>query len=136
MAEVRTPRCSETIDLEECLAAKAGAGDHGTLGAALAYAERGWAVFPCQGKHPLTKHGCKDATTDAAALRRLWQRFPPPNIGLATGKASGIWVLDVDGPAGEATLAELEAPMGHCPGPSWPGPAVAAGTCCSATTVS
>src|SRR4051812_30385197 len=84
MAEVHTPRCSETIDLEECLAAKTGAGDHGTLIAALAYAERGWAVFPCQGKHPLTKHGCKDATTDAAAFRRFWQRFPPPNIGLAT----------------------------------------------------
>jgi hypothetical protein len=69
-----------------------------TLTAALEYAKRGWAVFPCNGKRPLTEHGCKDATTDPEAIRRLWQRLPACNIALATGNASSIWVLDIDGP--------------------------------------
>jgi hypothetical protein len=106
---------TEAIDPGNSLSAMAWPSDHGTSGAALAYAEQGWAVFPCKGKRPLTQHGCKDATTDPMAIRQLWQQFLLPNIGLATGKPSGIWVLDVDGEAGEATLATLEAQHGELP---------------------
>ena len=78
------------------------------LEAALAYAARGWAVFPVHEtgdcKTPRTPHGFKDATTDSAAIRRWWQRWPNANIGIATG-ASGLLVLDVDD-GGEDSLTD------------------------------
>jgi len=63
---------------------------------ALAYARLGYAVFPCTpgGKAPITKHGCKDATTDANRIEAWWKRHPNANIGLAT---TGLLVVDVDG---------------------------------------
>jgi putative DNA primase/helicase len=78
------------------------------LDAALSYARRGWAVFPCRprGKTPLTPHGCKDATTDPATIRAWWARWPNANIAIATG-ASGLVVVDVDGEAGRASWQAL-----------------------------
>lgn len=66
--------------------------------AALAYARRGWHVFPCKplGKHPATPRGFKDATTDAEQIRRWWAAMPSANIGLRTGAASGVFVIDID----------------------------------------
>src|SRR5437016_6220027 len=68
------------------------------LDAALAYAARGWAVFPCipGQKEPLTAHGCKDATTDLERLRAWWAEHPAANIGCAAGAISGLTVFDVD----------------------------------------
>jgi len=75
----------------------------GTLRQALAYARRGWPVFPCQpgGKEPATRHGFHDATTDPGQINRWWQRQPGANLAIATG-LPGPDVLDVDqhGPAG------------------------------------
>jgi hypothetical protein len=57
----------------------------------------GYAVFPCRaGKAPACQHGFKDASRDPAAIQRLWHRFPGELIGVATGTASGVSVLDVD----------------------------------------
>jgi hypothetical protein len=75
----------------------------GTLAAALAYAARGWPVFPCtpdgtptpDHKAPLTPHGFKDASADPAVIRGWWQRWPAANVAIATG-APGPDVLDVD----------------------------------------
>lgn len=103
------------------------------LDAALEYAARGWRVFPvhtirggectcggrkgCKpGKHPLTDHGFKDATTDSKQIRRWWAKWPEANIGIATGKASGIIVLDIDPRnGGDQALAELESQHGSLP---------------------
>jgi hypothetical protein len=81
--------------------------------AALAYAERfGWRVHPLKpgAKTPITSHGFKDASTDPEQIRAWWTEHPDANIGIATGKDSGISVLDVDvkdGAAGELTLRGL-----------------------------
>jgi hypothetical protein len=97
---------------------------------ALRYAtDRRWPVFPLHsarngqcscgdvdcgraGKHPRTAHGLKDATTDAETIRAWWSHWPDANIGVATGAASGIIVLDVDGVAGGDSLLTLFEPHG------------------------
>lgn len=77
--------------------------------AALAYARRGWAVFPLQrrSKEPAIAGAYKAATTDVGQVSTWWHRWPDANIGLATGAVSGLWVLDIDGPEGEASFAAL-----------------------------
>lgn len=55
-------------------------------------------------------HGFKDATDDADVIARLAKRFPRANIGIATGAASGITVIDIDPRnGGDATIAKLAA---------------------------
>lgn len=68
------------------------------LDAALAYASMGWAVLPTskKTKRPLISGGSLSATTDADTIKRWWEEFPSANIGIATGKISGIWVVDID----------------------------------------
>ena len=48
------------------------------------------------GKRPLTRRGFLDATTDAAQVAAWWSRTPNANIGIPTGAASGVVVVDVD----------------------------------------
>ena len=67
--------------------------------AAIEYAKKGFAVFPLKyrDKVPLTRNGCKDATTDAAQIKAWWQKYPNANIGLATGSVSqNGFVIDLD----------------------------------------
>src|SRR5215218_6677258 len=87
------------------------------LRAALSYAARGVPVFPCEpsGKRPLTKGGFWDATTDEALIRGWWGRWPKANIGVPTGRASGLLVLDVDAAEGLESIAELELLLGQAP---------------------
>jgi Bifunctional DNA primase/polymerase, N-terminal len=83
---------------------------------ALAYARRGWPVFPCRPgqKVPATRHGFRDATTDPDQITGWFGRDPGRNVAIATG-APGPDVLDIDvhGPAGNgyAALGRL-----HCAG--------------------
>lgn len=67
------------------------------------------------GKHPLTRHGLKDASTDPETIRGWWKTSPNANLGLITGGTSGLLVLDVDGEAGRASLAALTAQFGSLP---------------------
>lgn len=65
---------------------------------AAAYANAGIPVFPCapHGKNPLTRRGFRDASTDLVRVTHWWQRWPEANIGIPTGIAAGVDVLDVD----------------------------------------
>jgi hypothetical protein len=67
------------------------------LNAALDYASKGWAVFPCKAhdKTPITLEGFKNATTDLEQVRAFWTETPNANIGLACGM-SGLVVVDID----------------------------------------
>lgn len=107
--------------------------------AALAYAERGVKVFPCYeitpegdcacppthksrdqhgrcgspGKHPRTRNGVKDATTDPDTIRRLFSGDARhANIGGAMGD-SGYVAIDVDPRnGGDDSLADLQRDHG------------------------
>jgi len=59
---------------------------------------------PSPGKHPRTRRGVKDATTDPEQITAWWRRWPTANLGGAMGEGADQWVLDVDGPDGEASL--------------------------------
>jgi hypothetical protein len=59
-------------------------------------------------KHPLTRRGLLDASTDPEIVAGWWQRWPWANLGMPTGKPSGIVVLDCDPRHdGYRTLAKL-----------------------------
>jgi Bifunctional DNA primase/polymerase, N-terminal len=72
-------------------------------------------------KHPLLRHGVKEATTDADRIGRWWRRWPQANVSLATGICFDA--LDIDGPAGLAALHQLQVASGL----RLPGPLVATG---------
>ena len=89
------------------------------LNAALNYAALGIPIFPCKpDKKPYTAHGFKDATTKTEQIKEWWTKYPNAMIGIPTGKASGLLVLDIDvknGVNGIETLAGLEAQYGKLP---------------------
>lgn len=106
------------------------------LESALAYARRGWPVFPCHsaqhgkcscgvatcdniGKHPRTPKGRNDATIDLRIITNWWLRWPDANVGIATGPLPGggnLFVLDVDPRhGGDETLGALERQHGALP---------------------
>ncbi len=66
--------------------------------AAETLAARGIPVFPCVpgGKRPLTAHGFQDASAHGKVIKFWWRRWPDANIGVPTGAAGGIDVVDVD----------------------------------------
>jgi len=59
---------------------------------ARALSRQGFAVFPVRGKQPLTPHGVYSASHDIS--RFSWR--DADGVGIATGEASGVDVLDVD----------------------------------------
>lgn len=83
---------------------------------ATAYMERHeWSLFPVSGKKPLKySNGVLDASRDPGTAS-IWQHRPDLGIALATGDPSGVWVLDVDGEKGLASLHRLEAEHGALP---------------------
>jgi hypothetical protein len=101
---------------------------------ALAYGRRGWRVLPvhwitssgtcscggrpgCKpGKHPRISGWNALASSAGADIWEWWQNWPAANTGVATGRESGIWVLDIDPDhGGNVTLAALLAAHGPLP---------------------
>jgi hypothetical protein len=67
-------------------------------------------------KHPVTRHGLLEATTEPDRIRSWWQRWPWANIGVATGAVSGLLVIDVDARSGGTdSLARVQALLGSLP---------------------
>jgi predicted P-loop ATPase len=93
------------------------------LKAAIEYATKyGWAVFPVhpQTKRPMTPHGCKDAKKDVGAIKAWWRRWPDAGVGIATGSASNLVVIDEDidenrGIDGRDSVREWERAHGALP---------------------
>lgn len=95
-------------------------GSASLIRAAIEYAMNGLHVFPvydilegtcgcgdrdCKspGKHPISAvapNGFKNATRDVDTVQHWWTRYPHANIGIRTGKESGIIVVDIDGTNG------------------------------------
>ncbi|MEP1352474.1 MAG: bifunctional DNA primase/polymerase [Tateyamaria sp.] len=78
---------------------------------ALEYAANGFPVFPCleadglavdakgrpkKAKAPYTSSGFRDASANAQTVKEWWSDWPDALVGLPTGAASGIAVIDVD----------------------------------------
>lgn len=99
----------------------------------IVYAARGWHVLPLHsvrggrctcgrsdctspGKHPRTLHGVHDATTDLNQLAEWYERWPDANVGIATGRTSGLVVLDIDPRnRGDDSLDDLIMKYGRLP---------------------
>ena len=98
-AEMMMPEASrggrEPLDAAALLASVTGLSPRE---AARRYAEAGVPVFPCVvgGKRPLTKRGFHEASTEPRQVAQWWARWPRANIGMPTGQASGLEVVDVD----------------------------------------
>jgi hypothetical protein len=87
------------------------------LVAALSYAKRGWSVFPARprGKEPTTAHGVLDATRDETTIQGWWHAQPAAGVAIATGRASRLVVIDIDGATGEKSLERLQEEIGPLP---------------------
>lgn len=96
--------------------------DGEALDVALWYAvEHGLRVIPIAvgKKHPPVPEWQRAATTDPQIIRSWWTGlYRGHGVGIATGEASGTWVLDVDvagGKVGAESLADLEGRHGALP---------------------
>lgn len=103
------------------------------LNLALSYTANAWPVFPCRSKEefdsltgeflapktPLTSNGLKSATLNERIVREWWRRSPDAAVGIPTGKATGVFVLDVDNKPGGSNgfdwLYDMEAEHGALP---------------------
>ena len=85
------------------------------LDAGLEAIERGWKIFPCNGKkQPLTDHGFKDATTNEATIRAWAKQYPGALWGYTL--PGDIVVIDLDIKRGKNGIKEFENLEGCKPG--------------------
>lgn len=80
----------------------------------------GWSIFPVLGKiPPRGSRGFKDAVKSESDFRNLCAKYPEcDGIALATGKPSGVFVVDVDvkgNKRGDISLQKLEEQFGALP---------------------
>lgn len=101
------------------------------------YLQRGWLVVPLHdvsagacscgngdpehtrrqgGKHPIYANWQAMPLRTPAAVAAVWSARPSANVGIATGRSSGVWVLDTDPDnGGDAALRDLVNTYGPLP---------------------
>jgi Bifunctional DNA primase/polymerase, N-terminal len=90
------------------------------LNDALRLARYGRPSFPClASKRPASPNGFKDASADPEQLRRLWQAYPGPLVGVPTGEASALFVVDVDSGRHNKANDWLESVFPYLPPTRW-----------------
>jgi len=103
---------TQAVDSE----ATAGGGAHP---AALAYAARGWSVIPIEarGKRPLVPWlEFQQRAAGADEIDAWFDRWPAANVGLVTGRVSGLVVVDIDPRhGGAASLERMRDEHGQLP---------------------
>ncbi len=85
---------------------------------AYSYVDRGWALIPVHpgSKVPIEKDWPARLARTRAEVDRMLARWEGCNLGLATGVASGVWVLDIDPQSGgDIKMAGLVAAYGRLP---------------------
>jgi hypothetical protein len=104
---------------------------------AIFYHEHGWPIFPCRSqaeevadpttselitlneKTPKTSNGFKGASKFRRIIDRWWSDWPDSAVGIPTGAATGVFVLDIDNKPGGANgfdwLSDMEAEHGPLP---------------------
>src|SRR5262245_24632446 len=85
------------------------------LNAAADLVSLGFKVLPLVpgSKLPAIKAWQKAASNDADQIAAWAEQFPTPNVGVATGAASGVVVLDLDEKNGLSGLADLADLVDH-----------------------
>src|SRR5512146_166177 len=87
--------------------------------AALGYLSRGWSVIPIEhrAKHPLVAWlEFENRCASAREVESWFARWPQANVGIVTGRISGLVVIDLDARhGGEASLCRLESEHGALP---------------------
>lgn len=89
-----------------------------TVDFALAYAKRGWPVLPLAPgqKYPLgalAPNGLDNASLDPQQIREWWGRCPTAGVGIRTGGATRLCVIDVDSADAWRHLKQLAADAGQ-----------------------
>ena len=84
---------------------------------ALELASRGWRIHPIkQDKKAILNEWQKIATTDETIIREWYEKWPQAGIGIATGAASNLVIIDIDvKDDGESGLLKLEQRFGNLP---------------------
>ena len=98
------------------------AAPHDILSAAIGYGRKGWAVIPVNSltKIPMFEGWRSDWSKDEDQIRAWWKQWPNAMVGIVTGEASGVWVLDVDiddekGIDGRPVLDDWQRRNGYLP---------------------
>lgn len=96
--------------------------------AALEYIKRGWRIVPlywiedgacachegrnCErpAKHPIGKWRDEGGIIDRQKVKEVFLNYPNANIGIVTGKMSGIVVIDIDSDEGQEHYDSFKAP--------------------------
>ena len=103
------------------------------------YTNYGFAVFPCHGitdgkctcgkhpcgesnkqagKHPYTKNGVKDSSSNIEVIASRFNYRTDLNIAIATGAPSGVFVVDIDNRgdiSGEDSIKDMQEENGRLP---------------------